>query len=384
MPAPFVPPRRRSSPGRLVLLTALVLAAHGLLLGGLTGPVVPEGTARAGLEGVRALQVREVVGEAPPAPLPELPAAQEAQVPQVAPPMPDTRALPSRGVPRAVAAEPVPALTVAAQAVDPVPSIGEASGVASVVAESLPGAAVMLAATAATAESGPAAGAAPAEAAGDPPPTFATRLPPAATLQYDLRRGALSGQGTLQWRPGADGYELQIEGTVLGMAVLGWHSRGGTDGAGLAPQRFTDRRRGRDVRAANFQRDKGLITYSGASEQHRLLAGAQDRLSWMLQLAAIVEAAPSRFGSGVQVPMQVTGARGDADIWTFAGAGAETVAVSGARIERALVFRRQPRKPFDTQVEVWLDPARHHLPVRLKLSNGNGADALEFLLRPAS
>jgi hypothetical protein len=31
---------------------------------------------------------------------------------------------------------------------------------------------------------------------------------------------------------------------------------------------------------------------------------------------------------------------------------------------------------------VWLDPARHHLPVRLKLSTAGGGDSLEFLLKP--
>ncbi|WP_326542771.1 DUF3108 domain-containing protein [Pseudorhodoferax sp.] len=384
MPAPLAPARRRPPLPRLALLTALVLAAHGLLLAGWPGAVVPEGTARAGVVGVRALQVSEVTAEAAPAVATALPVAEESPATPVSPPTP------SRPTRRAVAAEPAavaPAMPQVPWASEAGPVAAEVAAVREVLAEAepLPRSAVMLAAAVSGAEPGPAASAVSAETVSDPPPpTYPTRLPPAATLQYDLRRGALSGQGSLQWRPGADGYELQIEGTVLGVAVLGWHSRGGTDGAGLAPQRFTDRRRGRDVRAANFQRDKGLITYSGASEQHRLLAGAQDRLSWMLQLAAIVEAAPARFGNGVQVPMQVSGARGDADIWTFVGGGAETVTLSGARIERALVFRRQPRKPYDTQVEVWLDPARHHLPVRLKLSNGNGADALEFLLRPGS
>ncbi len=47
------------------------------------------------------------------------------------------------------------------------------------------------------------------------------------------------------------------------------------------------------------------------------MPGTQDRLSWMLQLAAIVEAAPERHGPGARVSMFVVGARGDADVWTF-------------------------------------------------------------------
>ena len=52
------------------------------------------------------------------------------------------------------------------------------------------------------------------------------------------------------------------------------------------------------------------------------------------------------------------------------------------RQENTLAVRREPRKPFDTQVEAWFDPARHHLPVRLKLSTANGSDAMEFILKP--
>ena len=37
---------------------------------------------------------------------------------------------------------------------------------------------------------------------------------------------------------------------------------------------------------------------------------------------------------------------------------------------------------IDTRVEVWLDPGRHHLPVRIRLSNERGGEALDFVLRP--
>ena len=150
----------------------------------------------------------------------------------------------------------------------------------------------------------------------------------------------------------------------------------------MAPLRFVDRRRGRDLRAANFQRDRGLITYSGSSAQYPLPAGAQDRLSWMVQLAAIVEAEPARFRPGEQVEMAVSGSRGDTDVWTFTVSGREAVDIAGARLERSLALRREPRKPYDTRVEVWLDPARHHLPARIRLSSERGAEALDFVLKP--
>ena len=102
----------------------------------------------------------------------------------------------------------------------------------------------------------------------------------------------------------------------------------------------------------------------------------------MVQLAAIVEAEPARFRPGEQVEMAVSGSRGDTDVWTFTVSGREAVDIAGARLERSLALRREPRKPYDTRVEVWLDPARHHLPARIRLSSERGAEALDFVLKP--
>jgi len=231
--------------------------------------------------------------------------------------------------------------------------------------------------------------AAPAEAparavalSGGEVPVYATRLPAAATLQYDLRRGAIGGQGTLEWRPGPNGYELSIEGSVFGISVLSWRSRGAFDSAGLAPERFVDSRRGRDVRAANFQREARKISFSGTEVEYPLVAGAQDRLSWMLQLAAILEAGPERRAAGEKVSMFVAGARGDGDVWTFTVQGVETLDLAGVPLPGTLSLRREPRKPYDTQVEVWLDPGRQHLPVRMRLTTLPGGDSTELQLRP--
>ncbi|MFY9513454.1 MAG: DUF3108 domain-containing protein, partial [Rubrivivax sp.] len=210
---------------------------------------------------------------------------------------------------------------------------------------------------------------------------YATRLPPPVTLRYELKRGALSGSGELVWRPAEGRYTAVMEGAAFSINVLHWRSEGLLDAAGIAPERFVDRRRGRDVRAANFQRDKGRITFSGPQVEFPLPPGAQDRLSWMLQLAAIVEAEPARFVPGAQVSLFVVGARGDADTWTFSVEAVEPLDLPVGPVAQALRLRREPRKPYDTLGEVWLDPARAHLPVRVRLSVPQADDSTEFLLR---
>ncbi|HZE92634.1 MAG TPA: DUF3108 domain-containing protein, partial [Rhizobacter sp.] len=207
-------------------------------------------------------------------------------------------------------------------------------------------------------------------------PVYRTRIPPAATLHYVMRYGPLSGNGELVWRHTANGYEASLQGRVVGINILSWSSEGAFDGAGLAPVRYTDQRRGKAVQAANFQRKAGKITYSGPSVEFPLVPGAQDRLSWMIQIAAIASADPKLLGPGGRVAMYVSGTR-DAEVWAFQVQGTEDVVTDNATLH-AIKLLREPRQAHDTRVEVWLDPAQHFLPVRARLSNDNSA--LELML----
>ena len=344
-------------------MVLLVLLGHGLLLEGL--PLGVGGLTLA--QGAAPISVRRIV----------LPAAAPVVTAEAAPPTPTPTPTP-RPEPRA---EP-PAARVAAPVVPAEPAVrSEEAASAPLASASPPEASASAGALAEAPPADPGPASAPAVAGGEVP-VYATRMPAAATLQYDLRRGAIGGQGTLEWRPGPEGYELSIEGSVFGISVLSWRSRGAFDSAGLAPDRFVDSRRGRDVRAANFQRDARKISFSGTDIEYPLVAGAQDRLSWMLQLAAVLEAEPARRAAGEKVSMFVAGARGDGDVWTFTVQGVETLDLAGTALPGTLSLRREPRKAYDTQVEVWLDPGRQHLPVRMRLTTLPSGDSTELQLRP--
>lgn len=201
-------------------------------------------------------------------------------------------------------------------------------------------------------------------------PVYRTRLPPAMTLGYELTYGRWTGSGELLWRPQGSTYEARLEGRVVGMKVITLASQGGIDAAGLAPVRYTDQRRGRGEQAANFQRKAGKITFSGNPAEFPLLQGSQDRLSWMLQLAAIALAEPKRVATGSRVVLHVVGARGDSDVWAFQVTGSEEVSTPDGAV-KTIKLLREPRKPHDTRVEVWLAPSLHYLPVRAKQTTEN-------------
>jgi Protein of unknown function (DUF3108) len=220
----------------------------------------------------------------------------------------------------------------------------------------------------------------PAAAPGNPVPTYATQPSPPVTLVYEMHRGGRTGRAELRWRPDAGRYELALDASDFGPQAPGSTSVGSFDAAGLAPQRHVDRRRGRDQRAVNFQRDGGFISFSGPQLTHTLQPGAQDRLSWMLQLPAVLQANPALAAPGAQISLWVASARDDFDVWNFTVQGSEALDLPAGRVEAALRLLRRPQRPYDTEVEVWLDPARQHLVVQLLLAPRPGGGATELRL----
>ncbi len=226
----------------------------------------------------------------------------------------------------------------------------------------------------------------PDAAAAEPWPTYATEPPPEFSARYTVLRGEASGHGELHWQPAGDGYVARFD-VDLGAHSYVWESRGGYDAAGLAPLRFIDRRARRGIQAANFQRDGAggppRIVYSGPPLEHPLPPGAQDRLSWIVQLAAIARARTEPWVGGESISLYVSGARGDADRWDFIVAGIDDIAAPRGAARPAVRLLREPRRRYDVRVEVWLDAARGHLPLRVRTTPTGGAPAQEWLLDEA-
>ncbi|MEY2689280.1 MAG: hypothetical protein RL375_3479, partial [Pseudomonadota bacterium] len=206
-----------------------------------------------------------------------------------------------------------------------------------------------------------------------------TSPPPSAELIYGVRRGPLSGEGKLVWRAVAGSYTLSLEARlpVIG-TIFSEHSSGGFDAWGLAPQRYTERRLRRSERALTMTRDSagvGTLSFSASTATLPLPPGTQDRVSWLVQLAALFAgAAPGGGPSGVLAGgaiLPVASVNGDLRPWQF-----KPGAPDGAWLH---LERRSP-DPYDTVAEVWLDPSRRYWPARIRLSEAGG-DPLELVLR---
>jgi len=356
--------RRHLKP--LALLAVAPLLLHFAALGGLQWAwpqraALPRPSA--------AMQVRVVAAQAPqPADAPAAPLGVPATMSPAAAPARPPRDLPQRleaTSARTVANRPAAAPVMALAATPAAPASQAESGSMRTVLFVSPG------------ESPPLEPVRPVDEA---IPHYRTQMPPPVLLRYELTRGALSGTGELLWRQDGEHYELQLDGRVGPLTVLTQSSSGGFDAAGLAPLRFTDRRLRRPTSAANFQREAGKITFSGPATELALHAGAQDRLSWMVQIAAIVAAEPALRSTGAKVMIGVVGAHADASVWAFRCVGREPVE-TGAGVVDSIKYLREPRDPYDTTVQVWLDPTHHYLPVHATQKSGPNDEGFSLRLQ---
>jgi Protein of unknown function (DUF3108) len=216
----------------------------------------------------------------------------------------------------------------------------------------------------------PAAVAAPASTSSDR--RLALAVPGSVRLNYELNgrsRGFdYSASARLDWQHDGQRYQARLVISSFPLPSRSQSSDGEIGLDGLSPRRFSDRSRG-EV-AVHFQPELSRITFSASGTPAIWQPGAQDRLSLSLQLAAMIAGEPAHFTPGTKVTILTAGTR-SAEPWEFTVMDTETLNLPVGN-QAALRLRREPRHPYDQTVELWFAPALGHLPVRIRLSQGNG------------
>lgn len=374
MPSADAPPSgRRPALLRLTVLTAAVAGAHLLVLAGMPDWVGWVAAAQGSPSEPTPWQMRTLASTAVATPR----AAATVATPQRAPartvePAPSPSAEPAPATAAAADSTAVdtaaaPASALPAEALAPVPAQATQPDTAAAPqpASSAPQDEQLAKLTA------PPAAAAKAQAATHPAEPVV--LPPAVRLLY-AGKGEEKGymkynaSAELAWLPEGARYQAKLDITFLALRLRTWTSKGALTEAGLQPLRFGDKPRGAEV-AAHFQRDKGIISFSANSPDVPLQPGAQDKLSALLQLSALVAGAPQRYGAGTQIGFQAADAY-RAELWTFTVGGLEALDLPGGGLS-GLKLTKQPTQEFDQRIEVWLAPEQHYLPVRLRITEPN-------------
>ena len=249
-----------------------------------------------------------------------------------------------------------------------------------------PSAAAASAATGATASPGGSSGSgapggtatAGGEASGTIAGSQALRIPGSVTLDFAAtgQDGASPMQGVfgeLVWLQDGSRYDARLTLKLLFRTIRSQHSIGKIGPSGIEPERYSESRKA-EV-ASHFLRDQGQILFSNNAPGVALMAGAQDRLSVMMQLGGLLAGDAARYPAGSQISVQTVGPR-DAGVWVFVVGEEEKVTLpAGEYTVRKLT--RNPRRDFDSKLELWLAPAYGYLPVRIRQTeaNGNFADA---------
>ncbi len=387
--APVAAPASRLPWRAIAVLTGIVVAAHLVLLG-----AVPTSFGPADSPLSQHFTTRTIV-LAPPAPVP------------AAAPMPEPKALAPKPAPHKeprAPREPAPA------AADPTPPAQPAAVIAQAdpppaapVAPSPPPTDPLDASSASGAQPGDPAtagtqspapsepAAAPSEASPTPAPAPAPqpaveapvplRIPGSVRLKFAVtaQQGTAPMQGVfgeLSWLQDGSHYDATLALTFFFKTLRQQHSSGAIGPTGIEPDRFSDTRKV-EV-ASHFVRDQGTVVFSNNAPSVPLMPGAQDRLSVVMQLGALLGGEPARYPTGSVIAVQTVGPR-DADIWLFTVGDAEQLTLPAGQFT-ARKLTRTARKPFDDTVEVWVAPDIGYLPVRIKQTQPNG-DFADMQLR---
>jgi hypothetical protein len=338
--------RLRKRVHALAWLTLLVALVHWAVLQGLP-LVMASFDGDAGLDGTTITQplvTRTIEAPKPPTPPPPAP------VQRPAPPLPP-RIVESLDSVSNAALAPVDIVQAATNTVAPEPAQPAPQPAAETIADT------------------------PAQPPADLPDAGVVRnyaLPGSVRLKYDIK-GEVKGfpyfaNGELLWLHDGKAYEarLEISHFLLGSRVQ--TSKGQLGVQGLEPVRFGDKVRS-EV-AAHFERSKGKVSFSANTPDAPLLPGAQDQLSVFVQLSAMLGGEPNRFVPGTDIPFQAVGPR-SSEMWVFKVGDLEKLSLPGGEVQ-AVHLSRAPAGEYDPRVEVWLAPTMAYLPVRIRLTQGNG------------
>jgi hypothetical protein len=171
-------------------------------------------------------------------------------------------------------------------------------------------------------------------------------------------RHALGGPGGPHGR-----YQLRLERRTAERALPVWLSEGRWSAQGLASERFAAQRGPRSWRRVS----------EGSPGDD-----SQDRLSWMVQLPALLQARP-----GVRaLVLRVRDWRGQAQDWAFERQADETLTLADGQPRRAQHWRRLPQGDAQAEIALWLDPSDGHRLLRA-VHRLRGDERWELLWNPA-
>ncbi len=204
------------------------------------------------------------------------------------------------------------------------------------------------------------------------PAAFAALTSAKYTYNVDATRKNLiyKGAAELKWQQDGENYALNLSATASGLPIYNQNSTGRLATQGLQPTRFSDKRLFKSEVAAHFDYVLEKVIFSNNKSEAVLAAGAQDRISVIIQLAGLLAANPTQYPPNTTISLQTISAD-EAQPWLFTVNEPETLNLTEGQ-QIALRLTRNPRREFDQKIELWFAPALNYLPVRIRQTESNG------------
>ena len=214
-------------------------------------------------------------------------------------------------------------------------------------------------------------------------PVLNFKLPSKVRLSYEGRYLGLTAKTVVNWQQKmvdtAVNYETDLRISWLFVSYT-QRSRGHVTVAGIKPLGSEEKSTKNAVTAIHFEPQNERVIISTQAGFQPYIAGGQDILGLMFQLAALVQSQPAWATAGTAQDFTVY-LRSGVKQWRFLSHGIETLDIDGKPVQTIHVSRvpisAQPE--FEDQQHFWLDPARYALPVKIKYVDAR-KDSKEVLL----
>lgn len=213
-----------------------------------------------------------------------------------------------------------------------------------------------------------------------PAPQYATLAPESAhmsmqVLRVQANRNPVYGVASIDWENQDGRYKMNIEaGLDLLLTTVNLYklaSQGLAGAAGIIPTMSTEARRNRAATATHFNHEEKTISFSASSATLPMSDGAQDKASFLMQLAAIGNADHSQFGAGREILLQVAEEK-DAAFFQFKIMGQEEIDTKIGKLNTWHLLRPPRPGSYNSQLEIWLAPATGWFPVQIRNTESNG------------
>ena len=181
----------------------------------------------------------------------------------------------------------------------------------------------------------------------------------------------------LEWQVDGSQYQARQSISAFLLGSMEQRSTGRLSDQGLQPLDFSDRRFFK-TRSVHFDWATDQALFTPERPAARIGLGAQDRLSVFLQLAAMLQAMPPLRQAGVRIDIPVLGAR-SLQMWTFVVEGEELLELPDGAMQ-TWRLHRQPKAGAAETAQLWVDPSRGFVPVRIHMQEGNG-DEMDLSLK---